>query len=35
LHRAPASQVKKALVDTSGEVTEDLEAKVKMFLARQ
>jgi arylsulfatase len=27
--------VKKALVDISGEVTEDLEAKVKMYLARQ
>jgi hypothetical protein len=24
-----------ALVDVSGEVTEDLEAKVKMYLARQ
>ena len=27
--------VKKALVDISGEVTENLEAKVKMYLARQ
>jgi arylsulfatase len=27
--------VKKALVDISGEVTEDLEAKVRMYLARQ
>jgi arylsulfatase len=27
--------IKKALVDISGEVTEDLEAKVKMYLARQ
>ena len=28
-------KVKKALVDISGEVTEDLEANVKMYLARQ
>jgi arylsulfatase len=28
-------RVKKALVDTSGEVIENLEAKVKMYLARQ
>jgi arylsulfatase len=28
-------KVKKALVDVSGEVTENLEAKVKMYLARQ
>jgi arylsulfatase len=27
--------IRKALVDISGEVTEDLEAKVKMYLARQ
>ena len=27
--------VKKVLVDISGEVTENLEAKVKMYLARQ
>lgn len=27
--------IKKALVDISGEVTENLEAKVKMYLARQ
>jgi hypothetical protein len=27
--------VKKTLVDISGEVTENLEAKVKMYLARQ
>jgi arylsulfatase len=28
-------RIKKALVDISGEVTENLEAKVKMYLARQ
>jgi hypothetical protein len=30
-----AGTVKKALVDISGEVTENLEAKVKVYLARQ
>ena len=27
--------IKKALVDVSGEAPEDLEAKIKMYLARQ
>jgi len=32
---AVTGRVKKALVDISGEANEDMEAKMKMYLARQ